>query len=373
MKKFTFLILFFITSANADHKPPHYAYDAVSGGHSVFVEKVEAHPDSEKINKFEESDPETSKLMDDMISGFFSKSLAGIVIDKNKIIYEKYKRGDVVNPYPAWSVTKSITSLMVGYALCEGYIKDLDDKAQIYAEELKGTLWGEARISHILKMKSGAPRQGLVDGGDYQTPNSAEFSMLTGRETIVDMFHRHTRLNGRGAPDLSWVYNTFDTLALGLIIESATKRKFVDYYKDTVWRDIKFEHPTYWFLDKDRKPITHSHFHLSLRDAARVGMHIVKVINEPDENSCMRSYLRKAIVPHILVKQVVGNKELLGYGYQFWIEVSHGDTVRMAGHQGQEIMFNPRTGKVVAIFSAYGSAREKMYKSDGILKWLSAD
>ncbi len=372
MKKSIFLALFFIASANADHKPPHYAYDAVSGRHSVFVEKVEANPNFQEIEKSEKDNSEVSRLMDDLLSGFFSKSLAGVVIDKNKIIYEKYKKGDVNNPYPAWSITKSVTSLMVGYALCEGYIKDLDDKAQNYVEELKGTLWGEARISHILKMKSGAPRQGLVDGGDYQTPNSAELSMLTGRENIIDMFHRHNKLNGKGAPDLTWVYNTFDTLALGLIIESATKRKFVDYYKETVWRDVKFEHPTYWFLDSRKTPITHSHFHLSLRDAARMGVYMVKLLNETS-NLCLKNYVQKAIQPHILVRQVEGNNEMLGYGYQFWIEVSHGDIVRMSGHQGQEIMFNPKNGRVVAIFSAYNSAREKIYKSDGILKWLSSD
>jgi hypothetical protein len=45
----------------------------------------------------------------------------------------------------------------------------------------------------------------------------------------------------------------------------------------------------------------------------------------------------------------------------------------MSGHQGQEIMINFKTGKVIAIFSAYNSSREKIYKSDGIFQWLSGD
>lgn len=374
MKKLIFLTLLFNASAYADHTPPNYPYDAVSGRYSVFVEKIEENPNSQPIKKSEAVDAEVSKLMDEMLTGLFSKSLAGIVIDKDKIVYEKYRRGDVSNPYPAWSITKSITSIIVGYALCQGYIKDLDDRAQDYVEDLKGTLWGEARISQLLKMKSGAPSQGLVEGGDYQAPGSAEVSLLTGRETMIEMFHRHNKLMNKGSADLSWLYNTFDTLALGLVVESATKKKFVEYYKETLWKDVGFEFPTYWFLDKSGKTNVHAHFHLSLRDAGRVGMFVVNSINsDNDEKSCMRNYLRKAINPHIQVKQNIGNKAMLGYGYQFWIEISHGDTVRMSGHQGQEIMFNPRTGKVVAIFSAYNSAREKMYKSDGILKWLSAD
>lgn len=87
----------------------------------------------------------------------------------------------------------------------------------------------------------------------------------------------------------------------------------------------------------------------------------------------MERYIEKATQPHIQMKQIQGNRELLGYGYQFWLEVSHGDTVRMSGHQGQEIMINFKTGKVIAIFSAYNSSREKIYKSDGIFQWLSGD
>jgi CubicO group peptidase (beta-lactamase class C family) len=364
----TFLL--FCGMARADHEPPNYAYQATNGRHSVEVVKIEGHPQFEPLGKAA-SKSQVDRHMDDIVDGFFSKSLAGIAVDKSGVIYEKYKRGNDDNPYPSFSVTKSVTSVLVGYALCQGHINDLNDKASDYAPEIKGTVWGDASIDSLLKMKSGAPRQGLVDGGDYWTPNSSEKSMLTGRSDIVSLFLQNNLLRGKGSPDLSWTYNTFDSLALGLVLEAATKKKFTEYYKETLWNDFKPEHSTYWFLDSKGAPITHSHFHLSLRDAARLGQFISKVAKGESGNSCLEKYIRKATQPHIQVRKKEGGSELLGYGYLFWLEVSHSDTVRMSGHQGQEIMFNSRTGKVVSIFSAYNAAREKMYKPDGILKWLS--
>ena len=369
-----FLILFvlFCGSAKSDHEPPSYAYQATNGKHAVHVVKIDGHPQFTPLPKAKSKFP-VDKQMDDIVGGFFSKSLAGIVVDKGQVIYERYKRGSEDNPYPTFSITKSVTSLLVGYALCQGHIKDLNDRASDYVPEIKGTVWGNARIVNLLKMNSGAPRQGLNEGGDYLLPNSSERSMLIGSNDVIGLLHQNNRLQGKGAEGLSWAYNSFDTLALGLVLEAATQKKFTEYYTETLWSDVKPEYATYWFLDGKGTTLAHAHFHIRLRDAARLGQFVLKISKGESGNSCMEKYIEKATQPHIQMKQIQGNRELLGYGYQFWLEVSHGDTVRMAGHQGQEIMINLKTGKVIAIFSAYNSSREKIYKSDGIFKWFSTD
>lgn len=360
------------SSAKSDHEPPSYAYQATNGKHSVRVAKIDRHPEFTPLPIVKRKSS-IDRQMDDIVMGFFSKSLAGIVVDKGEVIYERYQRGADDNPYPAFSITKSVTSLLVGYALCQGHIKDLNDRASDYVPEIKGTVWGDARIVNLLKMKSGAPRQGLDPGGSYTSSSNSNRALLTGGSDVVSLIHQLSKLPDKGSQDLSWTYNSFDTLTLGLVLEAAVKKKLTDFYKETLWNDFKPEHPTYWFLDSKDVPLVDGYLHLSLRDAARLGQFVLKIAQGGYGNSCMERYIEKATQPHIQMKQIQGNRELLGYGYQFWLEVSHGDTVRMSGHQGQEIMINFKTGKVIAIFSAYNSSREKIYKSDGIFQWLSGD
>ncbi len=359
-------------AAKSDHEPPSYAYQAIKGKHAVNVVKIDGHPEFTPLPRGK-SRSNVIRQMDDIVSGFFSKSLAGIALDKGEVIYERYQRGTEDNPYPAFSITKSVTSMLIGYAYCKGHIKDLNDKASDYVPEIKGTIWGDATLVNLLKMKSGAPRQGLHEGGDYLLPNSSERAMLTGNNDVISLIHQNNRLQGKGTQDFSWTYNSFDTLTLGLALEAATQKKLTEFYKETLWNDVKPEHPTYWFLDSKGVPLAHAHFHVSLRDAARLGQLVLRLAQGEYGNTCLEKYIEKATQPHIQMKQIQGNQDLLGYGYQFWLEVSHGDTVRMSGHQGQEIMINFKTGKVISIFSAYNSSREKMYKSDGIFKWLSTD
>ena len=54
-----------------------------------------------------------------------------------------------------WSATKSFTSTLIGMALHEGVISSLDDPAEKYAPQSKGTAYGETSIKHILMMSSG--------------------------------------------------------------------------------------------------------------------------------------------------------------------------------------------------------------------------
>ena len=52
------------------------------------------------------------------------------------------------------SMSKSVTSLAVGLALCNGNIQSLDDSAQVYAHELEGTTRGQTTIRQLLMMSS---------------------------------------------------------------------------------------------------------------------------------------------------------------------------------------------------------------------------
>jgi Beta-lactamase len=63
---------------------------------------------------------------------------AFIVIRDNQVLYENYFNGYARDSLcTAWSLSKSVTSALVGIAISEGYIKSLDDPITNYLPELK--------------------------------------------------------------------------------------------------------------------------------------------------------------------------------------------------------------------------------------------
>ena len=77
------------------------------------------------------------------------------LIDKGVLVFEGVGSGKGVTPqarFASYSMAKSVTALAVGEALCAGRIKDLTDKAEDYAPQLKGTPYGESAVRDLLMM-----------------------------------------------------------------------------------------------------------------------------------------------------------------------------------------------------------------------------
>lgn len=68
-------------------------------------------------------------------------------------------------------MAKSITALAVGEALCTNKIKDLADKAEDYAPQLKGTPYGESAVRDLLMMASGA-KSGTIESQGHPSSSA---------------------------------------------------------------------------------------------------------------------------------------------------------------------------------------------------------
>ncbi len=81
-----------------------------------------------------------------------------LVIRNDTILYERYfrgyKRDDISTVF---SVSKSVTSLLVGIAIDEGFINDVKDPVVKYISELNTAdpMFQKLTIEHLLDMRSG--------------------------------------------------------------------------------------------------------------------------------------------------------------------------------------------------------------------------
>jgi len=82
-----------------------------------------------------------------------------IIVHDGYIISEFYKEGDPKELYPLNSVTKSVTSILMGIAMDEGKIKGIDERIENYFPEYEDAFNSDAKkgitVEHLLTMTSG--------------------------------------------------------------------------------------------------------------------------------------------------------------------------------------------------------------------------
>ena len=119
-----------------------------------------------------------------------------LVVQDDKLIIEKYFKG--ANKYDAFnvhSVTKSITSALVGIAIDKGIIPSEEEKVITYFPEYQNqvdNLKNELTLKHLLTMKGGfaywddylTPKECLVDIGINKKPGTY-FKYFTGSQAIL--------------------------------------------------------------------------------------------------------------------------------------------------------------------------------------------
>jgi CubicO group peptidase (beta-lactamase class C family) len=168
-----------------------------------------------------------------------------IVIKNDTVLYEGYFNGfERETIATSFSTAKSYVSALVGIAIQEGVIRDVDDPITDYLPELRerDPRFGAITIRHLLDMTSGLRYEetGLPWGDDALTYYFDDLHRLAlERSEIVE------------APGLHWHYNNYNPLLLGLILERTTGMSVADYLESRIWRRTGTEFDASWSLDKD--------------------------------------------------------------------------------------------------------------------------
>lgn len=141
------------------------------------------------------------------------------IIHNDSIVYEKYC-GDFTADRLAtiFSVSKSITSLLCGIAVDDGYIRSIDDPVTDYLPELKkkDPMWQKLTIRHLLDMKSG------LDFDDVYEFRWKELKYLNAMAKLNyghDIMRQIKGLKFRCEPGTQRRYESMTAAILGVVIE----------------------------------------------------------------------------------------------------------------------------------------------------------
>ena len=196
-----------------------------------------------------------------------------LIIQNDTIVFERYW-GTLTADRQAtvFSVSKSVTSLLCGIAVDEGYIKSIDDPVTDYIPELrkKDPRWQRLTIRHLLDMRSG------LDFDDTYYLHINDFKRVN---AIARLNYGHNvmkqvrRLKFRCEPGTEHFYESMTSQILGIVIERATGVPYAEYLSEKVWKPLQMESDALVNIDSRRHRVAQSFGGISMttRDLAKIG------------------------------------------------------------------------------------------------------
>ena len=272
-----------------------------------------------------------------------------LIIKDGRIVSEIYRNNsNERSRFVGWSMTKSITSVLVGCALADGYIDSLDTAISDYLPELEGGGYDGVSILHVMQMRSGVEYEERYDFANPGTAASNHIAALV-RNTarFADVARTLPRINEPGS---TFQYKTIDTAVLGWLIERATGSSVAAYTASCLWEPLGAEADGYYIMDGPPgvgREFSGAGFNATLRDFGRFGQMMLNGGTADGQRIVSEEWVRRSTRPSGATGAQRG-----GYGLQWWI-LGDGGAYAAIGLQGQYIYIDPATRTVVVKLSYY--------------------
>jgi CubicO group peptidase (beta-lactamase class C family) len=281
---------------------------------------------------------ERTMTVDDYV---LRQNVAGLIVVKDgKVLYERYELGN--NPESRWvsySVAKSVTSLLVGAAIRDGYIKSVNESVTDYLPRLKHSSYDDSTIHNLLQMSSGVEWD-----EDYADPkadiNTAPWDTLS----VYEYLRHKPRTT---APGEVFNYNTAETNLVGTLLRSAIGNNLSTYLSEKIWQPFGMERDAFWVLSEPGGgEFGGSSLNATLRDYARIGLFALHNGKLRDGTQVLADgWMKQSVTPSVGFE---------GYGYLWWL--NGGSAYSARGIFGQGIYIDPVANVVIALHSARADA-----------------
>lgn len=286
-----------------------------------------------------------------------SQTTGLLVLKEGKIVYENYWLGHGKGkPHISFSVAKSFVSALMGIAIEEGVVTNIEQAVTDYVPELVGSGYEGVPIKDVLQMSSGVRFN--EDYGDFNSDIN-RFSRATAFGTSLDDFS--ASLVREKAPGTYHHYVSIDTQVLGMVLTRATGKSLTDYLSEKIWQPLGMEHQAFWLADDNGMELALGGLNVSLRDYAKLGWLYLNQGTWTDKQGHTQQIVPKqwvldsttADAPHLLAgENNPASSSSFGYGYQWWLPLDAEDEFSAQGIYNQYIYIDPDQRLVIVKNSA---------------------
>ncbi|WP_394751353.1 serine hydrolase domain-containing protein [Spongiimicrobium salis] len=294
--------------------------------------------------------------LDDLIDNFKQRDYrALIVIKDNKLAIEYYYNSFWRNHiHDIRSAGKSITSLLLGVAIQEGYIKDLNQDVYSFFPKKKYPLINEdykkVRLIHLLNMVSGLD----ADSDNSDTPGNAGYWIA--KDEWVNYL---LSIPLARKPESKWIYADINAVLIGAIIEEKTGMSLRDFAKKYVFDQLEIKE-FYWYTNISNQTGGAGNLYISALDFAKLGCLISNKGKWGNEQIVNSDYVNRLINES---SNAIGDYNPLAdrYGMLWYRSKRKFGTKEVeylwaSGNGGNHLVIVPKKNMVIAMTSgAYGN------------------
>ena len=274
-----------------------------------------------------------------------------LVINNGRIITERYRNGsNSGSRFISWSMAKSITSTLIGIALSEGKIANLDDPVTKYLPQMEGSGYQGVTIRNLLMMRSGVD---WVEIYRFKEPTQLtevhDNSLVAYKYRWCDYAAKQSKR--KNTPGTVFNYSTLDTSVLGCVLERVVGMKGADYMSEKLWKPAGMGSDGYWIMDgppQVGREFFGAGYNATLRDYGRFGL---MMLNGGVADG-------RQVVPSDWVNQATGGVHEptapgapTGYQYNWWT-IPNSKAFMAVGLHHQFIYVDPDTRTVIVKLSA---------------------
>jgi CubicO group peptidase (beta-lactamase class C family) len=285
-----------------------------------------------------------------------------LIVRNGYIVSEKYFSGyDKSRPNNIKSVSKSFLSAMIGIAVREGYIENLDQKMMDFfpehSENVADPKKFDITIKDLLQMRAGFER----DENSYtKFVNSSNWI-----ETIINS----PLINH---PGNQFAYTTGGTHLLCAILSKATGKTALDFGNEYLFNPLQISIKD-WEQDPQGYYFGGNNMLFTSRDMARFGLLYLENGTLNNIEIVPSHWINESWNDHLNSSSTWGSLSDIGYGYLWWMGKINNYSVKLAiGHGGQYIVIVPQLNLIIVSTSnSYLDWDEADKQERGILEIVS--
>ncbi|MBW2961655.1 serine hydrolase domain-containing protein [Mesonia aestuariivivens] len=257
-------------------------------------------------------------------------TIAFLIIKNDSIWYEDYAENySEDSKTNSFSMAKSITSALLGKAIRDGYIKNLEQSVSDFYPQFDTRL----TVGDLSSMASG-----LNWKEDYYNPLG-----MTAR-SYLDSDIRELILNLKVSekPGQAFKYLSGNIELLGMVIEKATSKNLSQYLSESFWKPLGMHKNALWQLDSEESGMEKAFCCIAsnARDFAKIGQLYAHQGNFKGKQLLDSSFVQKSIEPRF--------EEAPFYGYGFWLSNFMDKKIfAMRGILGQYVISIPEDDLII--------------------------
>ena len=274
--------------------------------------------------------PLSENLVKELIQ---TKTASFLIIKNGKLVHEQYWDGyNETSKTNSFSMAKAFTVMLVGKAIEEKKIKNIDEKFADFFQNYTDMAFGkDLTLANLAEMEAGLNWQ-----EDYTNPFLPNAKAYYGKSLEDAVFSR----TFKEKPGTKFEYQSGSTQLLGFALRKSLKNTIAQYASESFWQPLGMEQNATWNTDQFGMEKTFCCINSNSRDFAKLGQ---LFLNDGEFNG--KQILNSKFIEDMRTPTKLSNEV---YGKGLWINndaaIKH---YYFRGLYGQYIIIVPEKNMVI--------------------------